>query len=210
MVRYKHTVSSSKVIPAPPESAAADVTDRRVRRENRDESHKLTALGGLAALSLDALSSVAYGPEAIVVVLVAAGAGAVRFTLPISAAIAALLIVLVVSYRQVIAVHPDGGGAYAVAKKDLTPRLSLLAAASLVVDYVLTVAVSLAAGAASLGSVFPWPTTCCWSASSACSCSPRSTSSGSPSRLGRSCCPRSYSSSGSSRSSSSAWGATIQ
>ena len=66
-----------------------------------------------------------------------------------------LLLVLVVSYRQVIAVHPNGGGAYAVAKKDLGRTVSLLAAASLVVDYVLTVAVSLAAGAASLGSVFP-------------------------------------------------------
>lgn len=131
------------------------VVDRRVRQERRDDAHKLTSIGGLAALSLDALSSVAYGPEAIVVVLVAAGAGAVRFTLPISIAITVLLIVLVVSYRQVIAVHPDGGGAYAVAKADLGPRVSLLAAASLVVDYVLTVAVSLAAGAASLGSVFP-------------------------------------------------------
>src|SRR6202035_1069899 len=106
------------------------------------------------ALSLDALSSVAYGPEAIVVALVAAGAGAVSYTLPISAGIPVLLIVLVVSYRQVIAVHPDGGGAYAVAKQDLGRGLSLLAAASLVVDYVLTVAVSLAAGAASLASVF--------------------------------------------------------
>jgi amino acid transporter len=131
------------------------IVDRRARQERQDDAHKLTALGGLAALSLDALSSVAYGPEAIVVVLVAAGAGAVRFTLPISVAITVLLIVLVVSYRQVIAVHPDGGGAYAVAKKDLSPGISLLAAASLVVDYVLTVAVSLAAGAASLGSVFP-------------------------------------------------------
>jgi amino acid transporter len=137
-----------------PQSADA-IVDRRARREDQDDAHKLTALGGLAALSLDALSSVAYGPEAIVVVLVAAGAGAVRFTLQISVAITVLLIVLVVSYRQVIAVHPDGGGAYAVAKHDLRPGISLLAAASLVVDYVLTVAVSLAAGAASLGSVFP-------------------------------------------------------
>ncbi|MGW1973840.1 APC family permease, partial [Streptomyces tubercidicus] len=69
--------------------------------------------------------------------------------------IAALLVVLVISYGQVIAVHPDGGGSYAVAKKDLGVRVSLLAAASLVVDYVLTVAVSLAAGAASLASAFP-------------------------------------------------------
>ena len=106
-------------------------------------------------MSLDALSSVAYGPEAIVLGLITAGAAAVSWTLPISVAITVLLLVLVVSYRQVIAVHPDGGGAYAVAKKDLGRWPSLLAAASLVVDYVLTVAVSLAAGAASLGSVFP-------------------------------------------------------
>ena len=112
-------------------------------------------MGGLAAMSLDALSSVAYGPEAIVLGLVAAGAAAVSWTVPISMAIAVLLLVLVVSYRQVIAVHPDGGGAYAVAKKDLGRWPSLLAAASLVVDYVLTVAVSLSAGADSLGSVFP-------------------------------------------------------
>ncbi|MBV9920990.1 MAG: APC family permease, partial [Pseudonocardia sp.] len=122
----------------------------------RGEHHKLTALGGLAALSLDALSSVAYGPEAIVLVLVGAGISAVRFTLPITIAITVLLIILVVSYSQVIAVHPDGGGAYAVAKAQLGRTTSLLAAASLIVDYVLTVAVSLAAGAASLGSVAPW------------------------------------------------------
>jgi amino acid transporter len=131
------------------------IVDRRLRRHQRGDSHRLTAIGGLAAMSLDALSSVAYGPEAIVLGLVAAGAAAVSWTVPISAAIAALLLVLVVSYRQVIAVHPDGGGAYAVAKKDLGRWPSLLAAASLVVDYVLTVAVSLAAGAASLASVFP-------------------------------------------------------
>ncbi len=106
-------------------------------------------------MSLDALSSVAYGPEAIVLGLIVAGTAAVAWTVPIAMAIAALLLVLVVSYRQVIAVHPDGGGAYAVAKKDLGRWPALLAAASLIVDYVLTVAVSLAAGAASLASVFP-------------------------------------------------------
>ncbi|MCQ4082441.1 APC family permease [Streptomyces sp. RB6PN25] len=118
------------------------------------KSH-LTSIEGLAALSLDALSSVAYGPEAIVVTLVAAGSGAITAALPITLVIAGLLGVLVISYCQVIAVHPDGGGAYAVAKKDLGTRVSLLAAASLVVDYTLTVAVSLAAGAASLASAFP-------------------------------------------------------
>jgi amino acid transporter len=109
----------------------------------------------LAALSLDALSSVAYGPEAMVVVLLAAGASALRFAVPLSLVIAGMLGLLVISYTQVIAAHPDGGGAYAVAKANLGRPFALLAAASLVIDYVLTVAVSLAAGAASLGSVFP-------------------------------------------------------
>ena len=125
-----------------------------LRHGEGDKDH-LSSFGGLAALSLDALSSVAYGPEAIVLVLVAAGTSALRLTLPITLAISGLLAVLVVSYCQVIAVHPDGGGAYAVGKKELGATVSLLAAASLEVDYVLTVAVSLAAGAASLASAFP-------------------------------------------------------
>jgi len=131
------------------------IVDRRLRRHHKGDSHRLTAFGGIAAMSLDALSSVAYGPEAIVLGLIVAGTAAVTWTVPIALAIAGLLLVLVVSYRQVIAVHPDGGGAYAVAKKDLGRWPALLAAASLLVDYVLTVAVSLAAGAASLASVFP-------------------------------------------------------
>ncbi|MCW2870163.1 APC family permease [Actinacidiphila oryziradicis] len=135
--------------------ARRDVRPKVPLRHGEGDKHRLTSLEGLAALSLDALSSVAYGPEAIVLVLVAAGTGALTATLPITLVIAALLAVLVVSYGQVIAVHPDGGGAYAVAKKDLGARTSLLAAASLVVDYVLTVAVSLAAGAAALASAFP-------------------------------------------------------
>lgn len=132
-------VSAPPTQPVPPR-----VADPRLRRVLKDDAHKLTAVGGLAALSLDALSSVAYGPEAIVLALIAGGVGAVAFTLPVAIAISVLLIVLVFSYRQVIAVHPEGGGSYAVAKKDLGRGASLLAAASLVVDYVLTVAVSLA------------------------------------------------------------------
>ncbi|WP_269859111.1 APC family permease [Streptomyces sp. RPT161] len=124
-------------------------------RHGEGDKSRLTGVEGLAALSLDALSSVAYGPEAIVVVLVAAGTGALTAALPITLVITGLLVVLTISYCQVIAVHPDGGGAYAVAKKNLGARASLLAAASLVVDYVLTVAVSLAAGAGSLASAFP-------------------------------------------------------
>ncbi|MFI6685283.1 APC family permease [Streptomyces sp. NPDC050485] len=135
--------------------ARRELRPRVPLQHGEGDKYRLTSIEGLAALSLDALSSVAYGPEAIVLVLVAAGTGALTATLPVTLVIAALLAVLVVSYGQVIAVHPDGGGAYAVAKKDLGPRTSLLAAASLVVDYILTVTVSLAAGAASLASAFP-------------------------------------------------------
>ncbi|MFF2613431.1 APC family permease [Kitasatospora sp. NPDC058046] len=120
-----------------------------------DERHRLSALGGLAALSLDAMASVAYGPESIVLVLAAAGAYGLGFTLPVTAAIALLLAVLVASYRQVIAAFPDGGGAYAVAKAHLGRRTALTAAASLVVDYVLNVAVSVTAGVAALTSAVP-------------------------------------------------------
>ncbi|RKT03309.1 amino acid transporter [Streptomyces sp. 3211.6] len=119
------------------------------------ERHRLTALQGLAALSLDAMASVAYGPESIVLVLAAAGAYGLGFTLPVTLAIAALLAVLVASYRQVIAAFPDGGGSYAVARKHLGRRTSLVAAASLILDYVLNVALSVTAGVAALTSAFP-------------------------------------------------------
>lgn len=119
------------------------------------DRHRLTALQGLSALSLDAMASVAYGPESIVLVLAAAGAYGMGFTLPVTLAIAALLAVLVASYRQVIAAFPDGGGSYAVARKHLGRRTGLVAAASLILDYVLNVAVSVTAGVAALTSAFP-------------------------------------------------------
>ncbi|MEU9076957.1 APC family permease [Kitasatospora sp. NPDC048538] len=120
-----------------------------------DDRHRLSVLGGLAALSLDAMASVAYGPESIVLVLAAAGAYGLGFTLPVTVAIAVLLAVLVASYRQVIAAFPDGGGSYAVAKEHLGRRTALTAAASLVIDYVLNVAVSVTAGVAALTSAVP-------------------------------------------------------
>jgi amino acid transporter len=119
-----------------------------------EEKHKLTALEGLAALSLDALSSVAYGPQAIIIVLATAGVAALHYTLPVTLAIVLLLTVLVISYRQVIAAFPNGGGAYAVAKAHLGAKPSLVAAASLVVDYILNAAVGVSAGVEALTSAF--------------------------------------------------------
>ncbi|MDA8265181.1 MAG: APC family permease [Actinomycetota bacterium] len=122
----------------------------------RDSSRsQITSIEGIPALSLDAISSVAYGPEAMLTVLAAAGAGALARIEPVTIAIVALLAILVLSYRQVIEAYPDGGGSYAVAKANFGPRTSRLAAASLFVDYVLTVAVSIAAGVAALVSAFP-------------------------------------------------------
>ncbi|MBD0747200.1 APC family permease [Streptomyces sp. CBMA152] len=121
----------------------------------KPDPHRLTATQGLAALSLDAMASVAYGPEAIVLVLAAAGSYGLGFTLPVTVAIATLLAVLVASYRQVIAAFPNGGGSYAVARAHLGPRTGLVAAASLILDYVLNVAVSVTAGVAALTSAFP-------------------------------------------------------
>jgi amino acid transporter len=120
-----------------------------------DDKHRLTAVQGLAALSLDALSSVAYGPEAILVVLVTAGATALHYSLPITGAIVVLLGALVVSYRQVIEAFPSGGGAYAVSKAHLGTKASLIAAASLIVDYVLNAAVGVSAGIEAITSAFP-------------------------------------------------------
>lgn len=128
---------------------------RSVVSDDPLERRRLIVTTGLAALSLDAMASVAYGPEAIVIVLAAAGSHAIGYTFAVSAAIVALLTVLVLSYRQLIAAFPDGGGAYAVSKKYLGRHAPLVAAASLVLDYVLNVAVSVAAGTAALTSAVP-------------------------------------------------------
>jgi amino acid transporter len=116
---------------------------------------QITPVEGLSALSLDALTSVAYGPEAIIVVLAAAGATALHLVLPITVVIVVLLAILVFSYCQVISAYPSGGGAYAVSRDNFGARVSLVAAAALVVDYTLTVAVSIAAGVGALTSAFP-------------------------------------------------------
>jgi amino acid transporter len=138
-----------------PESLRATAQPQPPDTDAVNERHRLTALGGLAALSLDAMASVAYGPESIVLVLAAAGSYGLGFTLPVTVAIAVLLAVLTASYRQVIAAFPDGGGSYAVAKAHLGRRTALTAAASLVIDYILNVAVSVTAGVAALTSALP-------------------------------------------------------
>ena len=116
---------------------------------------RLSKLVALAVFSSDALSSVAYATEEILLVLILAGTVALSLAIPISVAIVLLLIILTVSYRQIIYAYPEGGGAYIVAKSNIGTWAGLVAAAALIIDYVLTVAVSTAAGIAAVTSAFP-------------------------------------------------------
>ena len=116
---------------------------------------RLSRITGLAVLSSDPLSSVAYATEEILRVLVLAGAGALSFLSPIGFVIATILAVVVFSYRQTIYAYPSGGGAYIVSKENLGTTASLVAAGALLIDYILTVAVSIAAGVAAITSAFP-------------------------------------------------------
>jgi amino acid transporter len=119
------------------------------------QHQRLSKTTGLAVLSSDALSSVAYATEEVVRTLILAGATALWLATPIGVVIALLLIVVAFSYRQTIHAYPNGGGAYIVARSNLGDTPGLIAAAALLIDYVLTVAVSICAGVAAVTSAFP-------------------------------------------------------
>ncbi|MBD2337606.1 APC family permease [Calothrix sp. FACHB-156] len=116
---------------------------------------RLSNAAALAVLSSDALSSVAYATEEILLVLVAAGSGALGLSLPIAIAIILLLCIVVLSYRQTIRAYPQGGGSYIVARENLGLYPGLVAGGSLMIDYILTVTVSISAGTAALTSAIP-------------------------------------------------------
>ncbi|HUS12830.1 MAG TPA: APC family permease [Pyrinomonadaceae bacterium] len=129
----------------------------RALRTEQASHERLTKKTALAVFSSDALSSTAYATEEILLVLAAAAvygqAGAFRYVVPISIGIGVLLVIVAISYRQTIHAYPSGGGAYIVAKENLGTNAGLVAGASLLVDYVLTVAVSIAAGVAAITSM---------------------------------------------------------
>src|SRR5215470_4736087 len=110
---------------------------------------------GIPIFGLDALSSAAYGPEAALTLLIPLGAAGVAYIVPISLSIIILLTIVYFSYRQTIQAYPGGGGSYTVAKQNLGATAGLLAAAALLIDYVLVVAVGISAGVGALVSAVP-------------------------------------------------------
>ncbi|MEM3676775.1 MAG: APC family permease [Candidatus Bathyarchaeia archaeon] len=120
---------------------------------------KLGRARGLAAFSPDALSSIAYANQEIFLGLAVAGSVGLSYSIYVALAITVLLSVLTLSYFQTVHAYPSGGGSYTVARENLGTRLGLVAAAALIIDYLLTAAVSLTAGAAAIASAFPglWP-----------------------------------------------------
>jgi len=127
----------------------------RPLKSNELGEQKLNKTKALAILSSDALSSVAYGPEQILIVLVTVGAAAFWYSIPIAVGVILLLTALILSYRQIIFAYPHGGGAYVVSKNNLGVNPGLIAGGSLLVDYILTVAVSVSAGTDAITSAFP-------------------------------------------------------
>ncbi len=130
-----------------------------------EKHERLGKIAGLAVFASDALSSVAYGTEEIMLVLVAAGAAAIVYSFPIMIGIVILVGIVAASYWQTIHAYPSGGGSYIVAKDNLGTMPGLIAGAALLIDYVLTVAVSTASGVAAITSalpiLFPWRVAIC-------------------------------------------------
>jgi len=122
---------------------------------DRLEHERLSKKTALAVLSSDAISSVAYATEQTLLVLAVLGTAALTYVVPISAIIVALLVLVVVSYRETIFAYPGGGGSYTVAKDNLGTMPGLIAAAALLTDYILTVSVSIAGGVAAITSAYP-------------------------------------------------------
>lgn len=128
---------------------------------SEETRHKVGTLEGIPIFGLDALGSAAYGPEAALTMLIPLGAVGLRYIIPVTACIIGLLAIVFFSYRQTIAAYPGGGGSYTVASENLGTMPGLLAAAALLIDYILVVAVGIATAVGALVSAVPslWPHT---------------------------------------------------
>src|SRR3984957_20331627 len=120
-----------------------------------EQAERIGVVKGIPIFGLDALSSAAYGPEAALTLLIPLGMAGAAYILPITAAIVVLLAIVYFSYRQTMQAYPLGGGSYTVATENLGTGAGLLAAAALMIDYVLTAAVGISAGVGALVSAVP-------------------------------------------------------
>src|ERR1700685_4330829 len=132
-----------------------DIVVGKPIRTSDERAEQIGPVQGIPIFGLDGLSSAAYGPEAALSLLMPLGMLGVRYIVPVSAAIITLLVIVYFSYRQTIAAYPSGGGSYTVARFNLGARASLLAAAALLADYILTAAVGISAGVGALISAVP-------------------------------------------------------
>ncbi len=133
----------------------ADLLIGRPLASIEERGEKIGPAAGIPIFGLDALSSAAYGPEAALTLLIPLGAAGISYILPITFSILVLLVIVYFSYRQTIAAYPSGGGSYTVARENIGERAGLLAAAALMIDYVLTAAVGISAGVGALVSAIP-------------------------------------------------------
>ncbi|MCU1338674.1 MAG: Amino acid permease [Bryobacterales bacterium] len=133
----------------------ADLLFGRPLHSSEDNKQRIGWLVGIPTFGLDALGSAAYGPEAALTVLLPLGLAGLNHIRPLTTAIIILLTIVYFSYRQTIAAYPTGGGSYIVAKQNLGARMGLLAAAALIIDYLLNVAVGISAGVGALVSALP-------------------------------------------------------
>jgi amino acid transporter len=132
-----------------------DVLFGRPLSTSEERGERLGPVAGIPVFGLDALSSAAYGPEAALALLIVLGTAGIAYIVPITISIIVLLVIVYFSYRQTIESYPNGGGSYTVAGKNLGPFAGLLAAAALMIDYVLTAAVGISAGVGALVSAVP-------------------------------------------------------
>ncbi len=135
--------------------SVADLLFGKPLTTSEERAEKIGSVAGVPIFGLDALSSAAYGPEAALAILIGLGSASARYSIPISTAIIILLILVYLSYRQTIEAYPGGGGSYTVARENLGRGFGLLAGAALMIDYILVVAVGIAAGVGALVSALP-------------------------------------------------------
>jgi amino acid transporter len=136
--------------------ALTDVLFGRPLATSEERAEHIGVAAGIPIFGLDALTSAAYGPETAMAILIPLGIYGTRYIVPIITAILILLVIVFFSYRQTIAAYPSGGGSYTVASENLGEGAGLLAAAALMIDYILTAAVGISAGVTALTSAVPW------------------------------------------------------